>query len=77
MVISMGFSEKIARKAIKRIEIPEPTMILDFILQGKVSDDEEEEEPPQKEEEEEEEQDTKLSDLDNMMKEMITQPEQF
>jgi E3 ubiquitin-protein ligase HUWE1 len=46
MVVSMGFSERIARKAIRRIEIPEPTMILDFILQGKVSDDEEEEEPP-------------------------------
>jgi len=42
----MGFSERLAKKAIRRIEIPEPTMILDFILSGKVSDDEEEEEPP-------------------------------
>lgn len=32
MVVSMGFSEKTAKKAIKRIEIAEPTMIIDFIL---------------------------------------------
>ena len=41
MVVAMGFSEKMAKKAIKRIEIPEPTMIIDCILQGKISDDEE------------------------------------
>jgi hypothetical protein len=32
MVVSMGFSESMAKKAIRRIEIPEPTMIIDFIL---------------------------------------------
>ena len=42
MVVQMGFSERIAKKAIRRIEIPEPMMIIEFILQGKVSDDEDE-----------------------------------
>jgi E3 ubiquitin-protein ligase HUWE1 len=36
----MGFSDRVAKKAIKRIEVPEPTMIIDLILGGKVSDDE-------------------------------------
>ncbi len=39
--MAMGFSEKLAKKALKRIEIPEPTMIIDLILNGKISDDEE------------------------------------
>ena len=42
MVVAMGFSERVAKKAIKRIEVPEPTMIIDLILAGKISDDEEE-----------------------------------
>lgn len=54
----MGFSEKIAKKAIRRIEVPEPTMILDFILQGKVSDDEDEEEPKDEADELEKEKET-------------------
>lgn len=58
MVVSMGFSEKIAKKAIRRIEVPEPTMILDFILQGKVSDDEDEEEPKDEADELEKEKET-------------------
>ena len=51
MVMAMGFSEKLAKKALKRIEIPEPTMIIDLILNGKISDDEEsggeEQSPPE------------------------------
>lgn len=42
MVVAMGFSDRVAKKAIKRIEVPEPTMIIDLILAGKISDDEEE-----------------------------------
>jgi hypothetical protein len=42
MVVAMGFTEGMAKKAIKRIEVPEPTMIIDLILGGKISDDEEE-----------------------------------
>lgn len=38
----MGFNEKLAKKALKRIEIPEPTMIIDMLINGKISDDEEE-----------------------------------
>lgn len=36
----MGFKEKKIKKAINRIEIPEPMMIIDMILTGRVSDDE-------------------------------------
>ena len=43
VVNDMGFSEKLARKAIRKIEIPEPTMIIDMLINGKVSDDEDEE----------------------------------
>lgn len=50
MVTAMGFSEKMAKKAIKRIEIPEPTMIIDCILQGKVSDEEDDFEDEQEDE---------------------------
>lgn len=32
MVSDMGFPERLAKKAIKRIEIPEPTMIIDMLL---------------------------------------------
>ena len=55
MVVNMGFTERIAKKAIQRIEIPEPTMIIDFILQGKVSDDEDDIEEEQQIKDEEEE----------------------
>lgn len=48
MVQAMGFSQRVAQKAIKRIEIPEPTMIIDYILQGKISDDDDEPEDPSK-----------------------------
>lgn len=68
----MGFSEKIAKKAIRRIEIPEPTMILDFILQGKVSDDEEEEEPKEEADEIEKEKET----LEKLQKQLQPQQQQ-
>lgn len=62
MVVDMGFPERMAKKAMKRVDIPEPTMIIDMLINGKVSDDEEEEEP--KEEGTDEENDKKLEALD-------------
>lgn len=48
VVQEMGFPERLAKKAIKRVEIPEPTLIIDMLINGRVSDDEEEaEEWPQ------------------------------
>lgn len=44
VVNDMGFSERLAKKALRKIEVPEPTMIIDMLINGKVSDDEEEEE---------------------------------
>jgi E3 ubiquitin-protein ligase HUWE1 len=38
----MGFPEKLVKKAIKRVEIPEPTMIIDMLCNGRISDDEDE-----------------------------------
>lgn len=42
VVQEMGFPERLAKKAIKRVEIPEPTLIIDMLINGRVSDDEEE-----------------------------------
>lgn len=37
----MGFPERMVKKALRKIEIPEPTMIIDMLINGKVSDDDE------------------------------------
>ena len=74
MVVQMGFSERIAKKAIRRIEIPEPMMIIEFILQGKVSDDEDEIDEEQQIKDEDEEQYLQEKEI---IEKMLKQKENF